>query len=66
MFTVKVVALNNNNCNKKVGLKSTMLNWLELLSYCIQIPSFQLLWVENSNILTHDVEARKRVSHVIE
>ena len=66
LTTVKVVALNNNNCNKKVGHKSTMLSWLGSLSYCIQIPSFQLLWVENSNILTHDVEARKRVSHVIE
>lgn len=62
MFTVKVVALNNNNCNKKVGLKSTMLNWL---GDCFLIASkFQVFnFCGFSNILAVE---RKRVSHVIE
>lgn len=58
--TVKVVALNNNYCNKKVGLKSTMLNWLgdcfliaskfQLFNFCglrIQIFSLTMSKLEN-------------------
>ena len=67
LTTVKVVALNNNNCNKKVGLKSTMLNWLGdcfLIASKFQLFNFCGLRIQIFSL--GDVEARKRVSHVIE
>ena len=51
------------NCNKKVGLKCRCASFLRGLSYCIQIPSFQLLWVfKYSRCRTKTSVTRHRVA----